>query len=92
MSRGHPGRNAVSRRELLALTAFVTATAGCSALSKRLFEATAVVLPEADEEHLWLREQSVDSTTRNVDGPGGVNVTITTHTAVYDRADALGGA
>lgn len=65
--------------------------AGCSEIQDQSFEASPVALPGADQTELVLPEtnQSSDTVTREVGG--GVEVSITSHLAVYRRAPGVEG-
>lgn len=98
MSTDHEGsapraRRVRSRRQFLATTAGLAlgAVAGCSGVTEQSFEATPVVLPSDDREELWLGETVRDAPTINREGPGGTELTITNHAAVYTREAGLGG-
>ncbi|MDZ7729813.1 MAG: hypothetical protein U5K37_00560 [Natrialbaceae archaeon] len=67
--------------------------AGCLRHSpNQSFEATPVVLPEADRDALALGETKRDDYTIERSGPSGnVTVTVTSQIAVYSRHAGLGG-
>jgi hypothetical protein len=50
------------------------------------------VLPDEDQENLWLSETVRDSATIDVDGPSITEAEVTNHMAVYNRAAGYGGA
>jgi hypothetical protein len=82
----------VSRRGFITATVIVaSSTAGCSDAVTPSFEADPVVLPDEDQENLWLSETVRDSATIDVDGPSVTEVEVTNHMAVYNRAAGYGG-
>jgi len=83
----------ISRRGFITATAIVaSSTAGCSDVVTPSFEADPVVLPDEDQENLWLSETVRDSATIDVDGPSITEAEVTNHMAVYNRAAGYGGA
>jgi len=84
----------VRRRPLLAVlgTGTAAALAGCEDITNQSFEASSVGLAADAQETLQLSELASESTTLEKSAAdGNVSVSITTHTAVYSRAAALGG-
>jgi len=75
----------------MAGTTAAVALAGCSNVTSQSFEASPVVLPDADQTERRLAETSRDSQTVQRSGPAGSEVEITNQTAVYSRAKGLGG-
>ncbi|WP_138005452.1 DUF6517 family protein [Halalkalirubrum salinum] len=73
-----------TRRRLLAGIGLIIAVglAGCSDLRNQQFEATSVILPEADREAFGYAILADESTTFERE-QAGVSVTITSHGAVY---------
>lgn len=73
-----------TRRRLLAGTSLVLTAglAGCSGHTDQRFEATPVVIPEADREAFGYTTLADESTTLERE-QFGVSVTITSHGAVY---------
>ncbi|TSD09566.1 hypothetical protein DP107_15625 [Haloglomus irregulare] len=81
----------VSRRRTLAALGggALVGLAGCSGVTEQSFEATPVVLPEGPREELVLAETASESETIEREGPSGnVEVSITSHAAVYQRGPA----
>lgn len=90
----HTDERAISRRQLLAVVGAGAAMslAGCSGLTNQSFEAAEVGLSTEGQERLQLGEIARDTLTfEQSAADGNVSVTITSHTAVYSRAAALGG-
>jgi hypothetical protein len=66
--------------------------AGCGEITTQSFEATSVGLSSSVQERLQLTEAAREALTREERTAGGnVSVSITSHTAVYSRAGAIGG-
>jgi hypothetical protein len=83
----------VSRRTTLAAPggAALAGLAGCSGVTEQSFEAAPVVLPDAASGELALAETVRESETTTRDGPSGnLEVSITSHSAVYRRGQARG--
>lgn len=84
----------LGRRQLLALVGSATAAglAGCEGVTNQSFAASSVGLSSDAQEALLLGELARDAqTVERSAADGNVSVSITTHTAVYSRAAALGG-
>ncbi|MFC7131636.1 MULTISPECIES: hypothetical protein [Salinibaculum] len=84
----------LNRRRLLTALGGLSAVAlaGCGGITNQSFEAAPVGLSSEGVESLQLGEVTSDSLTLSESAAGGnVSVSITTHTAVYSRALALGG-
>ena len=86
MSDGGKSALSASRRRFVAATVVAaTGTAGCGDLTQQSFEASAVGLPDVDQEPLKLGETTLDELTMSFDGPGGSRVELTNHAGIYDR-------
>lgn len=84
----------IRRRPLLAALSVgtVAALAGCDEITNQSFEAASVGLSADAQETLQLGELSRDTLTfEESAADGNVSVSVTSHTAVYSRATALGG-
>lgn len=84
----------LGRRRLLALigSATVGGFAGCNGITDQSFEASSVGLSPVAQETLLLGELGRETLTdERSAADGNASVSITTHTAVYSRAAALGG-
>jgi hypothetical protein len=81
-----------SRRKLLAAmrTATVGGLSGCTGVTEQSFEASPVVIPEADQEELVMAETTRDSEAVTREGPGNVEVSITNHAFACQRGPARG--
>lgn len=80
-----------SRRGVLAGAAAVASgLAGCSSVTEQSFEASPVVLPGPDRTELVLPETDRTSNTTTREAAGGtVEVTTTSHLAIYRRAPGM---
>ena len=84
----------VRRRSFLAALSVgtVAALAGCEGITNQSFEASPVGLSTDAQERLQLRELSQDTLSFSESAADDdVSVSVTSHTAVYSRAAALGG-
>jgi hypothetical protein len=83
----------MNRRRVLATAGglALAGMAGCSSLTEQSFEASPVVLPESARQEMVLSETGREAETITRDGPtGNVEVSITSHAAVYRRGPARG--
>ena len=84
----------MGRRDVLATVGglAIGGVAGCSEVTQQSFEASPVVLPEADREETVVAETARESETTTREGPSGnVEVEITAHASIYRRGPASGG-
>lgn len=96
MGSNGSGGNAplLRRRPFLAALSVgtVAALAGCEEITNQSFEASSVGLSTDAQERLQLGELSQDTLSFSESAAdGNVSVSVTSHTAVYSRAAALGG-
>jgi hypothetical protein len=83
----------LSRRDYLAVlgTAATGTVAGCPDPRSQSFEARPVGLSTAVQETYRVTETVQEPVTERREGPGGVEVSITNHAAVYSRTVGRGG-
>ena len=84
----------LARRQFLAGVGAgtVASLAGCAGVTNQSFEATSVGLSSSASERLQLAESDTDTlTVERSAADGNVSVSVTSHTAVYSRASAIGG-
>ncbi|MGM0590742.1 MAG: hypothetical protein ACQETI_03770 [Halobacteriota archaeon] len=85
---------AIGRRQLIAALGSASAIglAGCQELQSQSFEAEPTALSEESQKSLRMGEIARDSQTIERTALGGsVDVSITSHAAIYSRAVGLGG-